>query len=223
MAIHKPRKSWICFPIGFGLGVFIVPLFMLMINGSPFPCTFRMIEARSVDKSFIAKTVQVIFPIVQACGGGAGSGGGPPPSQPECPQKHPQYMQRDPMIEGHGLCRHACGINCATNDCQVLQPPGVVTCVNNSTGSSHRSCTYALVRCGSNDACATHDDCYDRSYYEIDPIGYRRQCDIDCTVVYKSLCYDWWDGNNYQAGPNPITIDYTYPPTAGPVQDGPCP
>jgi hypothetical protein len=122
------------------------------------------------------------------------------------------------------LCRHACGVDCEPNDCTTLQPPGLVLCVNDSSGTSHRNCTYAVVQCGSNDGCRIHDDCYDTCATDPNPTTCRRVCDEQCIANYSiSQCYDWWGGLNYQSGPNPIIISYTYPPTAGPVLAGPCP
>lgn len=160
--------------------------------------------------------------------------GPPPPAQPPfpglapCPSPPAGYQPRDPGLPNGALCRHACGEDCDPDDCSTAFPP-LVVCVNDSSGQYHRNCTYSITQCGSNDGCRIHDDCYDdavrqgeTSYCPIGPL--HCACDQQCVANYGlGLCNDWRQGLNYQAGPNPVLINYTSAPTWGSVQNGLCP
>lgn len=142
-----------------------------------------------------------------------------------CPVSFPGYERRDPGLPNGSQCRHACGPNCVIpNDCTNLEAwQSPTRCVNSTSGFTHWYCTYAIVRCGTNDGCRNHDDCYDTCDPSLLGAACRRACDQQCIAQYSSgQCYDWMGGNNYQSGPNAQLIDFTYPPTAGPILPGSC-
>jgi hypothetical protein len=154
---------------------------------------------------------------------------------PQCPSPPPGHRLRNPNIPSRGLCRGACGADCDTDACNAQQ--NLVLCLSDPLDIFHRTCTYAVLVCGSHRACRIHDACYDECaangemglcgdwapcLHEVDentenPCHCR--CDWDCCNTYGRItCARWAKGY----GPQPDRLRFTDPPTDSGSILGPC-
>ncbi len=206
-------SSWVTFPLGIVLGVFIIPFMVLAIDGHPLPCMMPVYDS----PSFLAKVTEFVFPMAQACGGGRSGGSVQPPAVPDCPLPPPGFKMEDPEILSGATCRGACGTNCTSPSC-VGSSVNYEYCIG--TSSAHRWCSYPYLMCGSHPFCVKHDNCYDHCVVR-DETCYAA-CNAECAIDYPTRpdwCASWLMGG----GPYTDTLKYVNFAVVGEVQSGPCP
>jgi Domain of unknown function (DUF4157) len=148
---------------------------------------------------------------------------------PPCPSPPPGHELRNPGIPSRALCRGACGADCDPDACRAQ--PAHVLCLSDPSGTCHRICTYAVLECGSHQACRDHDACYDRCAAAgemdlcnlpclggtVNPCHCR--CDEGCCNVHgRVTCAQWSQGH----GPQPDRLRFTDPPTDSGIRRGAC-
>ncbi len=148
----------------------------------------------------------------------------PPCTPPPCPSPPPGHQLRNPGIPSRALCRGACGADCDSDAC--VARPSLILCLSSPSGQCHRTCTYAVLECGSHSACRIHDACYDAcaAAGEMDLChqggGCHCACDADCIRAHGAInCGLWATGR----GPQPDRLRFADLPTDSGVISGACP
>jgi len=141
---------------------------------------------------------------------------------PPCPAVPPNAQPKNPGIASGSLCRGACGPDCPSS-CVVQND--YHSCVTDSHGCVYL-CSYREIKCGSDEGCRTHDNCYDNCAESENENGLcltgnacHCLCDIDCADTYNSsACLSWMVGG----GPYDSQITYAdMPTTSGPTSSCP--